>query len=208
MPTGMRDQILDAAQRVITQKGLGGATTREIARAARCAEGTLYVHFQDKEELFLCVLRERLPEFVRTLTELRERAGRGTVRANLEEVARAALAFFHELLPMTSSIFAQPELAARHREAMRERNVGPHRGYEAIADYLRAEQELGRVVAGIDPYAASVALVGACYHYNFVGYGVGEDMLGLDAERLAKELVRVLCDGLVPEDSEPKEKRS
>lgn len=201
MPTTeTREQILEAARRVIEEQGLGRATTRQIARAAGCAEGTLYVHFKDKAELFLCVLRERLPEFIRRLEALPDRVGKRKVRANLEEVALAALAFFRELIPMSASIFAEPDLLARHREALRERNVGPHLSYEAVADYLRAEQRLGRVSERADPYAAAVALLGAGYHYSFVGYAIGGDRLRLPPERLVKEVVRTLSEGLAPRE--------
>ncbi len=51
-----RRQILEAAERVFRAKGLAGATTREIARDAGCAEGTIYLHFEDRMALFSAVL--------------------------------------------------------------------------------------------------------------------------------------------------------
>ena len=82
-----RQRILDAAKRVVREKGLVGATTREITREVGCAEGTLYVHFADRVDLFLALLRQSLPPMTEPLRELQYLAGRGTVRGNLEKVA-------------------------------------------------------------------------------------------------------------------------
>jgi AcrR family transcriptional regulator len=45
------DVMLQAAEQVMGQKGFDGATMQEIAAAAGCAVGTLYLHFKNKEEL-------------------------------------------------------------------------------------------------------------------------------------------------------------
>ena len=44
-------QILDAAIRVFGRDGVSGATTREIARAAKVNEVTLFRYFKNKNEL-------------------------------------------------------------------------------------------------------------------------------------------------------------
>ncbi len=59
--TDTRDRILDAATHVMRTRGFARTTTKEIARAAGYSEATLYKHFQDKTDLFLAVLKERLP---------------------------------------------------------------------------------------------------------------------------------------------------
>jgi len=103
------------------ERGLARSTTKEIAHAAGYSEGTFYKHFESKEDLFFAVLAERLPWFVALVEELPARVGRGTVRETLEEVARNALAFYGEIVPMAASIFLEPGLLARHREGVHER---------------------------------------------------------------------------------------
>jgi AcrR family transcriptional regulator len=61
---GTREKIVEAAERVMRERGLARTTTKEIARAAGYSEGTLYKHFESKEDLFLAVLAERFPAFV------------------------------------------------------------------------------------------------------------------------------------------------
>src|SRR6186997_1850169 len=103
-----RERILAAARQVIRQRGLVGATTKEIARAAGVSEGTHYNHFRNKEALFLCTLRELPSGFIRLVIGLPARAGNEPVRSVLAEVAQAALEFYDESVPMGGSIFADP----------------------------------------------------------------------------------------------------
>lgn len=56
MPVDTRERILAAALKLFAEKGYEGATTKEIAREAGYAEGTIYRHFQDKKDLFLACI--------------------------------------------------------------------------------------------------------------------------------------------------------
>jgi hypothetical protein len=46
---------------------------------------------------------------------------------------------------------------------MTEHSLGPHRGVKALGDYLSSEQAAGRVRTGVDPHAAAMLFIGACY---------------------------------------------
>lgn len=157
-----RDRILDAAARVMLEQGVAGATTKQIARAAGVAEGTLYIHFKDKSELYMAVLHERSPGFIPMLAALSEQVGEGTVEERLTGVLLKALPFYRATIPMSASYLYDPELLARHREFLRERGAGPRRGNELLARYLRAEQALGRVRPDADLDAIVDLLLGAC----------------------------------------------
>jgi AcrR family transcriptional regulator len=52
-----RQQILDAALSVFSERGFAEATTAEIARTAGIAEGTIYKYFPSKRELFIAVIK-------------------------------------------------------------------------------------------------------------------------------------------------------
>jgi AcrR family transcriptional regulator len=195
-----RDHILDAAASVMHNLGLKRATTREIAQAAGLSEAALYRYFADKAELFLCVIGERLPQLVALLRDLPGRAGQRTVRANLEEVARVALPFYDETLPLASSLFAEPELLARHQDAMRAKNAGPHRSAEMLASYIRNEQRLGRINQRVDPDAAAALLVGSCVGRALVRRFLGEKDSPESDERFVKTIVRTMLIGLAPDD--------
>jgi AcrR family transcriptional regulator len=204
MPTAKaetRQLILDGAKKVIREKGLAGATTREIVREVGCAEGTLYVHFADRIELFLALLRQSLPPMTEPLRELEYLAGRGTVRGNLEKVVGGALAFMREVVPLVASLFAEPELLRAHREELRLRNEGPHLSMMAVENYIRAEQRLGRIERRVNTKAVYALLYGACLHRVFISHFLGQP-IGPSDQVFIKQTVATLVNGLRPVDGE------
>jgi AcrR family transcriptional regulator len=194
-----REQLLDAAERVLRAKGLARATTKEIAREAGYAEGTLYLHFADKLDLVRAVHERLLPGFVEMVSQLPDRAGSGTVEGNLTDLARGALGLYRDMLPLGSSLFADPELLERFRVMLAERRGGPQRAWEPVVAYLRAEQALGRVRPDADPAAAALLLLGACQQLVFVELMTGPQALPFrDRPDPAPALVATLLGGLAP----------
>jgi AcrR family transcriptional regulator len=191
-----REKIVEAAERVMRERGLARSTTKEIAREAGYSEGTLYKHFQSKEDLFLSVLAERLPSLVALSREVPGWAGRGTVKETLVEIARRALAFYAESVPISASVFSEPFLLVQHAEEVRRRGAGPQKANEAVAAYLRAEQDLGRVRRDADPEAAAALLLGACFQRAFLRHFLAEEPAPPDGTRFAEEAVRGLMLGL------------
>jgi AcrR family transcriptional regulator len=66
------DVMLQAAEQVMCQKGFDGATMQDIAAAAGCAVGTLYLHFKNKEQLLGGILLKYgtgLAEDIRTAVQ-------------------------------------------------------------------------------------------------------------------------------------------
>ena len=190
-----RQLILDGAKKVVKEKGLAGATTREIARAVGVADGTLYVHFADRVELFLALLRQSLPPMTGPLRELEYLAGRGTVRGNLEGVVRGTLGFMQEIVPLAASLFAEPELLRAHQQELHRRNEGPHISMAAVENYIRAEQRLGRIGKRANPKMVYVLLFGACLHRVFISHFLGRP-IGPSAEVFVKQVVAATMNGL------------
>lgn len=50
---GLRERVIKEAHRVFAKKGYSKATLDEICLRADVAKGTLYLHFKDKEDLFI-----------------------------------------------------------------------------------------------------------------------------------------------------------
>lgn len=174
---GTRERMVDAAAHVMRSRGLAHATTKEIARAAGFSEAALYKHFASKTSLCLAVLQERTPGgLVAVLDGLAERAGERPVRDELLALAAAAVEHYTATFPMLGSVFSDPALLGAHREALRDLGSGPQVPREVVGAYLAREQELGRVAAAADPYAAADLLLGACLQHGFLrAYGVPVD---------------------------------
>jgi AcrR family transcriptional regulator len=55
-----REQVLDAAQKLFREKGLGIVTMEDVARAVGKGKSTLYYYFKSKEEIFNAVLETEM----------------------------------------------------------------------------------------------------------------------------------------------------
>ncbi len=63
-----REQIIDAAMRVFSQKGFTRATNKDIAREAGITPGLIYYYFESKEALLKAIIETRSP--IRLMTSL------------------------------------------------------------------------------------------------------------------------------------------
>ena len=89
-----RQEILEAAKRVFARKGFAGATIDEIAQEAEFSKGAMYIHFENKEDLFLSLIHERLDDMEQRLEEVVERSTEP--EAKIRDLAETLLTFFGE----------------------------------------------------------------------------------------------------------------
>ena len=191
-----RQRILEAAQRLIETGGFSRLTTRAIAAEAGCAEGTLFKHFNRKEDLCLAVVLENSPKFRDTITG--KRPGPGSVRRNLEHIALAAIRLSDKLIPLAAALFADAKLLARQRQALRENGRGPKEAFDLIAAYISEEQHLGRIRREAVPLVVGALLLGPCFHWAFLRQGLGKSLLPMTDQEFATGLVAELMRGLAP----------
>ena len=160
-----RERILDAAATVMRERGVANTTTKAIAAEAGYSEALLYKHFADKQELFLLLLKERLPMVRPRLAA----PGWGDLAANLSDIVGQLTDYYAELFPMSVSIFSSPDLLKQHREGVeRHGGWGPVGPVRMLTNYLDAEREAGRLRADADTVTAAQVLVGVAFHQAFL----------------------------------------
>jgi len=191
----LRRRIIEAADALIREHGLAGTTTREIARAAGCSEGSIYVHFQDKIDLVIAVIVEREPYFAELL-ELPKRAGEGTVDANLVPWVEELVSLIRDNQPIFFAIMSDRNVFDRFKARLSERQTGLVAVFKAASDYVRTEQELGRVDPRVKPEVVATILIGAARDHTFTRALAG--IATPSAEGFAQELVRTVVHGLAP----------
>jgi AcrR family transcriptional regulator len=191
-----RRTILDAAQRLIEKEGFVRLTTREIAREAGCAEGTLFKHFKRKEDLCLAVVLENSPTFKNAIAD--KHAGAGSVRKNLEEMALAAIRFSDKLIPMAAVLLADAKLLTRHRHVLTERGGGPKDVLDLIVTYISEEQRHGRISRDAEPPVVGALLLGTCFHRAFIRQVMGRNLVPVSDREFAIGLTATLMRGLLP----------
>lgn len=79
-PDVRRQQLLDAAERVLLDRGLANTTIAEVAEAAGVAKGTVYLYFESKNDL-LAALRSRYVEQYTAALAVGSGSARDRIRA-------------------------------------------------------------------------------------------------------------------------------
>jgi AcrR family transcriptional regulator len=161
---GVRESILAATLALISDRGLATLTTKEIAERAGASEASIYYHFADKAALvegviFDAVLKP-LEEFAAEFP--REAEGK-TVRNALTGYARTLNDFWERVLPVLSAVQADVDLREEFATRITDLGYGPHRGVRVLAQYLEAQQQLGRVRTDVDPRKVAMSFAGACF---------------------------------------------
>jgi AcrR family transcriptional regulator len=190
-PVPTRERILIAAIDVMRRKGVAAATTKTIAAEAGISEALIYRYFKSKLEVLRAAVREEVGSaFNELLASLPGLVGTAAPAANVERVARAAIAFYRDLIPLLASLFSDNALIESYRSSLREHEGGPHRAVRVLGQYLAAEQQHGGIAPEIDPLAEAQMILGACFSHVFFGLTVGADRLPFDDDRLATAVAR------------------
>lgn len=64
---GKYQAIIEAAVRVIAQQGYHNAQVSKIAKEAGVADGTIYVYFENKDDVLISVFSEKMGQFIEVI---------------------------------------------------------------------------------------------------------------------------------------------
>ncbi|MFF0490909.1 TetR/AcrR family transcriptional regulator [Nocardia sp. NPDC004068] len=154
----LRAHLVATARRLIAEQGGAGLTVRAIARAAGVADGVLYNHFADKEELLAAALRAHVDAVHAELTPP-PTPGAGTLAQNLLGWLDHGLALHRGILPVFTQLLAHPAVLTRYAQT-----PGTQPDWrDALTTHLIAERALGRITPTADLDATTAILVGICH---------------------------------------------
>ncbi len=113
LATQRREQILNAALEIFSQKGYAAATIPEIARAAEVAAGTIYLYFPSKRELFVAVIKNFI--ITTPLLKLIDKIPKGDISAIFKSIIKDRLDLiknptFARLPALMGDVQRDPEL--------------------------------------------------------------------------------------------------
>jgi AcrR family transcriptional regulator len=91
--TALREQLIDAAERTIAEKGLAAVKARDLAREVGCAVGTIYNVFEHLDELVLCVGSRTLAMLEATLGAVPSPSRHASADEAVADMLRLALAY-------------------------------------------------------------------------------------------------------------------
>jgi AcrR family transcriptional regulator len=186
-----RQRILDAAARAFREKGYA-ARLVDIAAAADTKAGSMYYHFDSKNQLLEEVLKRglrRVSEVVRArVAGLPPQASH---RARLVAAVEAHLGF---ILRYDDYASANIRLFGQMPAAIRRRHIRKHRVYAAYwRGLLEAAQGAGEIAPDVDLSLARLSLFGMM-NWSLEWYRPGR--LGIAG--LAATMCATLLDGIAP----------
>ncbi|MBN8534198.1 MAG: TetR/AcrR family transcriptional regulator [Rhizobiales bacterium] len=167
----LREALIDAALRLIGEKGPAGFTIAEAARAAGVSPAAPYRHFRDRDALMADVA-ERGFEAFRIRLESAWDAGKPNPREALNRVGRAYLAFAREE-PATYSAMFEGGIAISQHPAL---HAAADRAFQVLRE--GCDSLFVSLPAGKRPPALMVAL-----HIWAMSHGIASLFARGDAAR-------------------------
>jgi AcrR family transcriptional regulator len=179
--------ILEKAAKLFTSKGYNSVSMNEICQLAEISKGSLYHHFQSKEDLFLQVIEEDARQW-----QEKWEGDMRTEQSNKERLYRLAeqyAADFQSPLSTALEEFARSQVIS---EAMLARIMSINETtMQACRSVLREGMEQGEFKAG--NLEELVLIVGSMLEGLGKMYYMNN---GEDSKRIYRQAIQLLLDGL------------
>ena len=178
-----REDLLDAAARVVARQGLAGASVDAVSEEAGLSTGAIYSNFRGKEDLFLTLYEERIERRRRELRDaFRDSGGRAaglrSAAADVDEVFAREREWFVLYFEFALHAARDADFARRFKTLRAE-------GLAELADGLAA----GLAHAGVEPSVAARDLARAV---RALSHGLALERLVDDDEGSEPLLGRIL----------------
>ncbi|HKP87042.1 MAG TPA: TetR/AcrR family transcriptional regulator [Blastocatellia bacterium] len=192
---GRRQQLIETAIRLFSQKGFRGTTTKEIAQAAGVTEAMIFRHFKSKDDLYAAILDYKACEVKlnEKLEELRAHAERGDDEKLFRTLAAKILAHHRRdrdfMRLMLYSALEKHELARNFRK----KQMRPL--HDFLRDYIVRRQGEG-AFRDCDATAAVQSFLGAVLHQSMMTGLFNADFLKLTDKDAIENFTRLFLNGL------------
>ncbi len=152
-------QILQAAEKLFAKKGFYPTTIDEIAKEAKSAKGTIYLYFNNKEDLFFSVIETKLDLLLNKIQEAVKKPGSASQRI------KAAISIHLKFLEENKNFFkvmqSFPEgLKKKLERKLKGRVVEKQSRYIEILDRLIQEAIDRKEIKALDSKKLAVILMG------------------------------------------------
>jgi len=150
-------KIIEAATKVFAKKGFYKAKISEIASEAQVADGTIYIYFENKDDILICLFEEQMKAVLDNMV-IQISAEDDPVK-KLEKFALAHLQLVEQNKNMAEIIQVEVRQSSKF---MKEYRNDPFVQYlELIADIIRQGQKEGLFKKEIIPGVTKRAFFGA-----------------------------------------------
>jgi AcrR family transcriptional regulator len=192
-----REQIIDAAMRVFSQKGFTRATNKDIAREAGITPGLIYHYFENKEALLKAIIEGRTP--LRLINTLPPQVLTMPPEVFLRFMILQVLGIVEEekFVQLLQVVF--PELVFNPN--MRQIAMGIiQRVIGFLGSYFESKMEIGELRRA-DPALTAQVVLGSVMAFVLRRRIVRDPIaLQYSQEQMADSLVETVLKGLLPRD--------
>lgn len=185
---GRKEELLQAAVTLFSQKGYHATTVREIAEACGMQSGSIYAHIASKEDLLFQIVIEVADRFMEQVGPIARGEGRAAVK--LGRAMAAHIAVVTDSLE-TATIFLHEwrALSPDRREAVAARRTAYEELFAAI---IREGVASGEFAPSVDERFARLLVLSAA---NWV-YQWYRPQGGLDPTAVAERFAELILGGI------------
>jgi AcrR family transcriptional regulator len=196
-----RQQILQVAMRLFSERGFSGTTTKEISNAAGVSEAMVFKHFANKDELYSAILDHKAcnRNFQNPFTEIADKIAAKDDFGVFYTMALNALNHHREdcdfLRLMLHSALEGHDLARIFFESFITEI------YEFLGGYIKQRQKDG-AFRRVEPRIVVRAFIGMFVHHslNNILWDKEQKLLKISNEEAAREFTEILLRGIKKQD--------
>lgn len=149
-----RERLLDAAEAKFRRHGFKRTTIDDITIAAGTGKGSLYLHFESKQEVYLAVVRHSLERFVARAAKVLQ--GSAPVPQRMQQLIRLTVDHYGKDELLHASLFGsdlvEGEVSRMAAAVQRDRMIA------LLEQTLIAGQREGAVRTNVEPASAAAIL--------------------------------------------------
>jgi AcrR family transcriptional regulator len=189
-----REQILDVAIGLFSQKGFRGTTTKEIALAAGVNEAIIFRHFTTKRDLYSAILDRKASSSQVVETQIERAMDRKDDRAVFEQIAKHILDQ-HDQDDSFMRLICYSALEGHELAEMFHRRQLTYY-YQYLAAYIK-QRVADRAFKRIDAMTVVRAFVGMVLYHAQMNRFYGTGLLNISNNSAAKRFTDICFNGIL-----------
>ena len=186
-----KQRIMEAAIKILARQGYNDATVSQIAKEARVADGTLYLYFENKDDLLVRIFHDITDHFIKEGLQLIEKVNSPIEK--LKAIAKLHLKNLGSDEDLACVFQIELRHNAKHMKRFSETKLREY--FLIIENVIRDAQAVGQIRPDLNPWLTTKILFGALDEMatNWVLRKRDYDLV-----RMAKPTLDVLLNGMCP----------
>ncbi len=203
MPAAQRrNQIIQVAKNLFSQKGFVGTTTREISKAAGVSEAIIFRHFATKEDLYAAIIDFIIQGYNQDFQAEMDLAMKEKDELRLFQTLALAILETHRKEPALLRLLLYSGLEGHKlSQLFMDTQVRPI--YQRISGYL-SQRVKEKVVVRSDTMVMVRGFLGMVSHHSLIRTIYGDPFLKKSNEVMSKEFAQIFLNGILIRTSKKK----